>query len=458
MLHAFDASLTATGGQEKWAIIPSAVLPNLYKLADNDYGPNHQFFVDGSPVVGDVYGGGAWRTILVGGLNNGGKGYYAVDVTDPTAMPPRVLWEFKQQCPAVGTSDCDLGLSYGKPVITKLNVGGSPKWVVMVTSGYNNLNGNGTDGGGYLYVLDALNGTLIYKIGTEVGGLNVGSAAAPSGLAQINNYVDNALIDNTTLRAYGGDLLGNVWRFDFPPSVAVASATLIGTAKDAANNPQPITTRPELAEIGDKPFVMVGTGELLGVTDLASTRQQSVYGFRDTLAAGPGPIYADPLRGSLRHLDISQAGVGAGATRTVTACNLNCAATAGWVLDLAESGERVNVEMKVVLGSLVFASNVPESQGLTPEEVACGIGGHSWFNQIDFRDGTVVPGASFSQYLSSQINVGFNVLQLPLVPGRNAPSYVGPGRQADATNVNGGVLPPTPPASGRRISWREVAN
>jgi hypothetical protein len=69
-----------------------------------------------------------------------------------------------------------------------------------------------------------------------------------------------------------------------------------------------------------------------------------------------------------------------------------------------------------------------------------------------------VPGASFSQYLSNQINVGFNVLQLPLVPGRNAPSYVGPGRQADATNVNGGVLPPTPPASGRRISWREVAN
>ncbi len=458
MLHAFDASLTPAGGQEKWAIIPSAVLPNLWKLADNDYGPSHQFFVDGSPVVGDVYGGGAWHTILVGGLNNGGKGYFAVDVTDPTLASPKVLWEFKQQCPAVGTSDCDLGLSYGKPVITKLDVGGAPKWVVMVTSGYNNLNGNATDGGGYLYVLDALTGALIYKVGTDVGGINVGTAAAPSGLAQINNYVDNPLVDNTTLRAYGGDLLGNVWRFDFPPSVATASATLVGTAKDAANNPQPITTRPELAEIGDKPFVMVGTGALLGVSDLANVRQQSVYGIQDTLAAGPGPIYADPLRGSLRHLDISQVGMGAGAVRSVTACNGNCAATAGWVLDLAESGERVNVEMKVVLGSLVFASNVPESMGLSPEEIACGIGGHSWFNQIDFRDGTVVPGASFSQYLSNTINVGFNVLQLPLAPGRNNPSYVGPGRQADATNVNGGVLPPTPPASGKRISWREVAN
>jgi len=459
MLHAFDASLTPTGGQEKWAIIPSTVLPNLYKLADSDYGPSHQFFVDGSPVVGDVFAGGAWHTILVGGLNNGGKGYYAVDVTDPTApLPPKVLWEFKQQCPAVGTSDCDLGMTYGKPVITKLEVGGAPKWVVIVTSGYNNLNGNGTDGGGYLYVLDAMTGTLIYKVGTEILGVNVGTAAAPAGLAQINNYVDSPLVDNTTLHVYGGDLLGNIWRFDFPPAVGVPTATLIGTAKDAGNNPQPITTRPELAEMGGKPFVLVGTGELLGVTDLANTRQQSVYGIHDTLPAGAGPIYPDPLRGSLRQLSILQAGSGAGATRSVSGCNANCAATGGWVLDLAEAGERVNVEMKVVLGSLVFASNVPESAGLTADEVACGIKGHSWFNQIDFRDATVVPGASFSQFMSNTINVGFNVLQLPPAPGRNNPTYVGPGRQADATNVNGGVLPPTPPASGRRISWREIAN
>ena len=284
----------------------------------------------------------------------------------------------------------------------------------------------------------------------------MGNAGTPSGLAQINNYVDNAIVDNTTLHVYGGDLLGNIWRFDFPPTVAVPSATLIGTAKDALNNAQPITTRPELAEIGDKPFVMVATGELLGQSDLANTRQQSVYAVNDTLAAGAGPIYAD-LRGSLRHLDISQVGSGAAATRTVTACNGNCAATSGWVIDLAESGERVNVEMKVVLGSLVFVSNVPESQGLTPEEVACGIGGHSWFNQIDFRDGTVVPGATFSQYADT-INVGFNVLQLPPGLGQNNPSYVAPGREADATNINRGVRPPTPPASGRRISWREIAN
>jgi len=298
---------------------------------------------------------------------------------------------------------------------------------------------------------------LIYKVGTEVGGVNVGSAGTPSGLGQINNFVDNPLVDNTTLHVYGGDLLGNIWRFDFPPLFAAPTATLIGTAKDSLNNPQPITTRPELAEIGDKPFVMVGTGQLLGTPDLPNIRKQSVYGIQDTLAPGPTTIYAD-LRGALRHMDINQVGTGAAATRSVSACNANCTSTAGWVLDLAEDGERVNVDMKVVLGSLVFASNVPQAAGLSLEEIACGTGCHSWFNQIDFRDASVVPGASFSQFLSNSINVGFNVLQLPLAPWQNSPSYVGPGRQADATSVNGGVLPPTPPASGRRISWREVAN
>ena len=51
MLHAFVAAT----GDEAWAVIPQTVLPNMYKLADSVYRNNHQFLVDGSPVVGDVY-------------------------------------------------------------------------------------------------------------------------------------------------------------------------------------------------------------------------------------------------------------------------------------------------------------------------------------------------------------------------------------------------------------------
>ena len=453
MLHAFYASVSdANGGKEAWAVIPSTLLPNLYKLADDNYKRDgHQFYVDGTPVAGDVWNGTEWRTILVGGLNAGGKGYYALDVTDPGALPtPK--WEFKQDpgsCPSPAINvlppnikgDCNLGLSFGKPVITKLPDG---RWVVLFTSGYNNVNGASSgDGQGFLYVVDALAGTLIHKIATNVG--DADTPLGPSGLAQINNFVDNVVVDNTTRRVYGGDLLGNVWRFDFTS----ATATLLGTATDSSDNRQPITTRPELAELDGKPFVMVGTGKLLGSSDVTYTRRQSVYGFRDPLT-GPYPI-ASPLRSILRPMAITQTGTLATATRTIgcSTTGAACDRSAGWVVDLAESGERINVEMKLVLGALVFASNVPVDE-------PCSVGGHSWFNQVDFRTGAPIPGAVTSEFLADSINVGFNVLQLPAATEGGNPSYTGLFRQGKAGNVNKTVTPPEPVPSGKRISWREI--
>ncbi|MGH6612126.1 MAG: pilus assembly protein, partial [Burkholderiaceae bacterium] len=81
MLHAFNG----TTGAEMWAFVPRTVLPRLYKLAETAYATSHEFFVDGSPTVGDALIGGAWRTVLVGGLGAGGRGYYALDVTDPAS-------------------------------------------------------------------------------------------------------------------------------------------------------------------------------------------------------------------------------------------------------------------------------------------------------------------------------------------------------------------------------------
>jgi Tfp pilus tip-associated adhesin PilY1 len=457
MLHAFYATEDLTNplaGTEAWAVIPSAVLPNMYKLADSSYARGqHEFLVDGTPVVGDAFIGGSWKTILVGGLNAGGKGYYALDVTNAGALPTP-LWEFKQNtgtCPAssaaaVGnTSDCNLGLSFGKPVITKL----AGNWVVMVTSGYNNNNGagNGLDGIGFLYVLNARTGAIIHKIATTAG-----TAATPSGLAQINNFTDNGQVDNSTLHVYGGDVLGNMWRFDFLPG---PSATLLGTAKDTANVIEPITVRPELAELNGKPFVMFGTGRLLGTSDVTDNQKQSVYGFTDPLS-GAGPIYPDPIRNSLRPMAISSAVAAAGATRT-TSCSGNaaqCGLPAGWVLDLDEPGERVNVEMHLVLGALVFTSNVPRL-------IPCDVGGHAWFNQVDFRTGGPVsstdPTVISSQYLSDAINVGFNTIQLVPPPGRFNPRLVGSTNDSRGRHGLFDINPPPPPPQGRRTTWREVS-
>src|SRR5690606_20630434 len=86
MLHGFNTET----GIEEFAFIPSAVFDKLNKLTGKNY--SHQFYVDGSPVVGDVYDGTKWRTILVGTLRAGGKALFALDVTTPGSE--QLLWEF----------------------------------------------------------------------------------------------------------------------------------------------------------------------------------------------------------------------------------------------------------------------------------------------------------------------------------------------------------------------------
>ena len=84
MLHAFDADT----GVERWAFVPTAVMPNMYWLADAAYASNHHNYVNGRLVWSDVCFGTAvtcadaatadWHTILMGALNGGGRGYYAL--------------------------------------------------------------------------------------------------------------------------------------------------------------------------------------------------------------------------------------------------------------------------------------------------------------------------------------------------------------------------------------------
>ena len=199
MLHAFNSST----GAEAWAYIPSMVMSNMYRTADKNYANLHRYSVDGAVIQGDVYDGSAWRTIIVGGLNGGGRGYYALDVTDPAA--PKALWEFTHDTSKGSgyTTDENLGYTFGKPEITKLKNG---TWVVIAASGYNNVSPG--DGKGYLFVLNAITGA---KVITPIS-TGVGTTTTPSGLAQVRGWADKNEINNLVTRVYGGDALGNVWR------------------------------------------------------------------------------------------------------------------------------------------------------------------------------------------------------------------------------------------------------
>ncbi|MBI3229320.1 MAG: PQQ-binding-like beta-propeller repeat protein [Burkholderiales bacterium] len=94
MVHAFNSDT----GQEVWAYIPSMVMPNMYRTADKNYANLHRYSVDGTVVQGDAYFNNAWHTILIGGLNAGGRGYYALDVTDPTRSRLSLCARYRYGC------------------------------------------------------------------------------------------------------------------------------------------------------------------------------------------------------------------------------------------------------------------------------------------------------------------------------------------------------------------------
>lgn len=423
MLHAFNADT----GAEMWSYIPPIILPNLWKLADNNFTSQHKFYVDGSPTAGDVYIGGSWKTILVGGLNKGGRGYYALDITDPSS--PSALWNF------TASNDNDLGYSYGTPIITKRPSDG--KWVVLVTSGYNNIPEgalySGATGHGILFVLDAQTGTVLSKIDTGEG-----STGTPSGLGQINNWVSNTDVDNTALRAYGGDLLGNLWRFDLSNNTVIKLAQL-GSGAAA----QPVTTKPELGQINSNPVVFVGTGQYLGSSDLTSTQQQSVYAIKDSgTALGDVRTGGQLVQQTITALTAN--------TRTASVNSVDWATKSGWYADFpataAGSGsERVNVDPKLQLGVLTLATNVPTN-------TACSPSGYSWLYFFDFQTGGFVSTSTdnvVAQKISNSLAVGLNVIQI----GTTVKTIV--TTSDDKHPVFNNPTNPSP-ATSKRVSWREL--
>jgi len=362
MLHAFDAN----SGVEKLAYVPAEVYSNLTQLTSTTY--SHRYFVDGSPSVNDAVFGGNWHTVLVGGLEGGGKAYYALDITDPSHFSEAnassiVLWEF-------GTSsDADMGLSYSRPTIAKINTGG---YAAIFGNGYN----NGGSGQAVLYVVDIGTGNLIRKITTGVG-----TTANPNGLS--NPIAIDRDGNRTVDSVYAGDLQGNLWKFNLsdtnPANWGVAytnagSPAPLFTARDSLGNPQPITTTPDVgAHPNGGNLVFFGTGMYLQLADVTNTQQQTVYGVWDNGApVGSGSLLQQTVTGTVTS--------GSNTYRVLSQNAINWSSYKGWYVNLPTSGERVQVDPFLRNGRVIVTTTIPSNQ-------ACTYGGSSWLMELNYLSG-----------------------------------------------------------------------
>jgi len=350
MLHLFDKQT----GHELFSYMPNLLMSQwveessvagrrsdkLALLADEDYENNHHYFVDAAPAV--RYLDDQTTTLAVGSLGRGGKGIYALNLFGIKEMgdiessaADVVMWEYpdpaKDRLQEVAgklihtdesvdesadrysdtitplSTDPYLGEVHAAPKIVKLpypNEAGY-RWSVVFGNGYHSYNQTPV-----LYILDAYDGSVVKRVQTAKKEDNDQSGQGSGCTTEFgcNGLSSTVLVDDdedTIIDyGYGGDLSGNLWKFDFT-SGAIYGADGYSVAfhdpgdfdsdgtpeprplisvRDKQGNPQPITTEPTVTRpctsSGEGMMVLFGTGWLDPAVDGGSTTQ-SIYGIWD---------------------------------------------------------------------------------------------------------------------------------------------------------------------------------
>lgn len=459
MLHALDGET----GIERFGYVPRATMPEMWRLADQNYATRHRYFVDGSPVSMDIStADNVWKTILVGGYRSGGNGYYAMDVTDPTS--PKVLWETCNNAVLCKNVVADMGLSFGNPVLTRMPMSHPTlpgKWVVLVTSGYNNVPTVNTQptaagavsatstGKGSLFVLDVMTGALLKTYAT-----NEGSVTAPINMGKLSTFAPNFYFDGISSTAYSGDLKGNIWRFDLTKEPTTTGAVRKIAALNKDGKAQPISTKIELGLLPNRPepVLFVATGQYVSIDDLSDNSTQSLYAIRDAYASTTPPstdnFYANPRTYATKPF-VQQVITDVSGVRKMTQNDVDWNTKSGWYVDFPDTGERVSLDPVLVLGTLTVSTNVVSSTTAD----ACEVGGYSWLYQLDYTKGGKIPTApadAVAYKVPGALVVGTVIVRLPSGVLKIITTTATGSKIPYGLNVNSSSM------SGRRLSWREL--
>lgn len=383
-LHAFDGN----SGQELFAYMPREAMAHVKSLADPAYG--HRFFVDGKLHEHDAFLGGAWRTVLLGGMGAGGKSVFALDVTNAaTFAAGNIMWEF---------TDVDMGFTYSEPVVGRLRNG---TWAAMFGNGHGNK-ADGTPLDSVFYVVNLQTGALIQKVRLATG---TGGLSSP-------NYVYQLLGESgskspaAVSKVYVGDLAGNLWRLDAANNGSFSSKLGGNTPAPlframSGSTPQPIMVKPAIAKHPTRTgsyLIYFGTGSYSAYADLqppALTNLQSFYGVSDHGMGGNGNNpSAISSRAQLEQVRITneistpstKAGGSAYEARIIeNKPAIDWSTKAGWYIDLltagvTSQGERVVYNPVISGGTLWFSTLIPDTD-------PCSAGGTGWNMGVDLYTG-----------------------------------------------------------------------
>ncbi len=374
MLHAFLSGTyhdnTPTGyydsgtGEELFGYVPYNLLGSL-----NNFVPgaltSHQYYVDSSPRVADVWidtnndgikQSSEWRTVLIGGLRKGGNGYFALDVTDPPTGTdytnyPKVLWEY--------TDTANVGQTWSEPFIGKVRMQETStsvvkdRWVAIFGGGTSDDRTIGAS----LVVLDIATGIPLKTFTTGIDNV---IPASPVAILDGSGYIKFV---------YASDLDGSLYKFDFRTTGVRGTAFGEWQLKKIfqASAGQPFYHRVEAGTVDESTrYLFFGSGDQDNPVSNPGTGK--FYAVKDTDSFWPSSALTESNLANLSSSITSLSGGTVGATQS------------GWLVSFASvpstsadtythSGEKVLSDPVVFYNNVYFTTYTPNASD------PCGGGG-----------------------------------------------------------------------------------
>jgi len=468
MLHAFNGKT----GQELFAYIPRGAYSKLAGLSSLTF--NHQFIVDGPVTVGDAYVQLAgettksWHTIVAGAQGAGGRGVFALDVTNPAS--PKVIFDSSDTDSTISYKN-DLGYNSGKIfIVPTAAASGGNSWSVVFGNGGNSVNGYAK------MIAINLENASATVIDTK--------AKIATGDVLANGLSEVSLIPNGNgiyTYGYAGDIMGNMWKFDLTSTASSGWKVAYGTASaplplikvvDPSGVPQPITAPPTIGKnvvklTSDTPpvpsnMVYFGTGKLSETGDKTTTQIQTLYAILDSGSA------ITTLTTTNRATVLHQKTISTEANGQRTIINDKTPATGvlavdwkgergsakrGWFLDLTfgstTTGERIIAKPLLLYDRVVINTFIPST-------FQCDFGGSGWLMELtgvgDKFIGYDLLGAHGNHILDNVI-----LGSLIAIFGGKEVDIVGSGlKPGPKGNFPTEILRPAPPDTYGRMSWRQL--
>ncbi len=441
-------------GEEVWAFMPRELLSHVPRLAltTSNVGLNRPYGADGEPTLMtidnnddgiidndstcSVGADDCDRAWIYFGLRRGGKSYYALDISNPDAASPKLMWKIDDSM----TDFTELGLTFSNPRVgwvriedvPGLNLFGDddvnvPIPVVVVGGGYHGhaqlsgdhhhtgaskdtltYTGGDAGEGNAVFLVHARTGELIWKatLGASTGGVSATlyqNTAMEHGIAAPVSPMDasgNGILD----RLYVADTGGRVWRFDIPEFVPGTSsaehreeewkATVLADLRpaDMADTPEDdlrffhsaTIVRRARDGIGVYDAIAVGSGDRehpqSEVDEVYKNNWFFLFKDRITTSGDPAVDDLDPIAPD-DLLDVTDDCFTGSTGGACTAADL----THGWRLALEENGEK-NLSAPFIGGNgIIFTTYLPE--GTTDDDDPCVPLGSSRLYQVGLDKG-----------------------------------------------------------------------